>query len=217
MAYDPLDFTEPNVCLDENITTDDAGLLQLEPWAVPRLVADVRASSGSDGKLTPHLTLPGKLLINQRVAWRNVTPIDAMLLIRVIRGSKSWVVSNPNAIQFRDRWTYVIDPDDVEPVPPVTTGIYNSQVGSALDVGTNSVAEPNPGRQWVWTDVNCSDEWVGPVTPGDYFNLWYRCYVWTPPPWSDNANKNSPVHQANAGWTRIQLIAFPQQGSVVSG
>lgn len=217
MAYDPLDFTEPNVCLDENITTDDGGLIHIQPWALPRLVADVRATSGGDGKLSPQQALPGKLLINQRVGWRNDSPLESMVLIRVTRGSKSWIVSNPNAIQFRDRWTYVIDADDLTPSEPVTTGIYNSQVGSAIDVGTNSVAEPNPGKQWVWTDINSSDEWVGPVPPGERLNLWYRCYVWTPPPWSDNANKNSPEHRANAGWTRIQLIAFPQQGSVVTG
>jgi hypothetical protein len=45
----------------------------------------------------------------------------------------------------------------------------------------------------------------------------YRCYVWTPPPWSDNANKNSPKHEAAARWARIQMIAFPQQGRLVTG
>ena len=217
MAYDPLDYVEPRVCLDENLTTDGVGLPHLELWSVPRLVADVVAVSGGDGTLFPEQALPGKLLINQKVGWRNETPLDSMVLIRVTRASKSWVLSNPNAIQFRDRWTYVIDQDDLTPSEPVTTGIYNSQVGSAIDVGTNSVAEPNPGVQWVWSDVNCSDEWVGPVTPGDKLNVWYRCYVWTPPPFSDNGNKNSPIHKASAGWTRIQLIAFPGQGTVVTG
>lgn len=217
MAYDPLDYVEPNVCVDENLTTDAGGQLRIRNWAFPRLVADVRAISGGDGKLFPELTLPGKLMINQKVKWRNETPLESMVLIRVTRGTKSWITSNPNAIQFRDRWTYVIDPDDIEPSIPVTTGIYNSQVGSALDVGTNSVAEPNPGKQWCWTDVNSSDEWVGPVMPGDTMNLWYRCYVWTPPPFSDNANKNAPQHVANANWARIQLIAFPTQGNLVSG
>lgn len=217
MAYDPLDFTEPNVCVDENLTTDDAGLLRIQPWSVPRLVADVRAMSGGDGKLAPEQALPGKLLINQKVGWRNTSPLESMVLIRVVRASKHWLVSNPNAIQFRDRWTYVIDADDLTPTTPVTTGIYNSQVGSAIDVGTNSVAEPNPGRQWVWSDANCSDEWVGPVAPGEKLNVWYRCYVWTPQPFSDNANKNSPQHEAYAGWARIMLTAFPTQGSLVTG
>lgn len=216
MAYSPLDYTEPNVCVDENIITDSAGMLVMQPWAVPRLVADVRAVSGGDGKMFPEQALPGRLLIEQKLNWHNDSPLPSMLLIRVTRGYKAWVVSNPNAIQFRDRWTYTIDPDDITPTIPVTTGIYNSQVGSALDVGTNSVAEPLPGKQWVWAEANCSDEWVGPVKPDYHFNLWYRSYVWTPPPFSDNANKNSPEHSVKGNWTRIQLIAFPSRGELLT-
>lgn len=216
MAYDPLDYTEPNVCVDEHIVTDAAGMLVLQPWAVPRLVADVRAVSGGDGKMFPEQALPGRLMIEQRLNWQNDAPVDTMLLVRVTRGHKSWVVSNPNAVQFRDRWTYTIDPDNLTPAVPVTTGIYNSQVGSALDVGTNSVAEPLPGKQWVWAEANCSDEWVGPVPPGYWYNIWYRCYAWTPPPFSDNANKNSPEHSVRANWTRIQLIAFPTRGELLT-
>lgn len=212
------DWTEPNVCLDENIGIDPSGLPIIQPWAVPRVVRDVKALSGGDGKLFAIQTLPGKLLINQRTGWRNETPLPHMVLIRVIRDSKRWIVSNPNAVQFRDRWTFVTDTDDLDPSEPVTTGIYNSQVGSAIDLGTNSVAEPNPGKHWVWTSVTCDDEWVGrPVQPGERFNLHYRMYVWTPPPFSDNANKNKPDHQAYGGWARIQLWAFPMQGNLVTG
>ncbi|AQT82506.1 hypothetical protein B1R94_02375 [Mycolicibacterium litorale] len=212
-----MDFTEPNVCVDENLTSDDAGMLTMQPWAVPRLVADVRALSGGDGALFPEQALPGKLLIDRKVGWRSDSPLESMVLLRVTRASRSWITSNPNAIQFRDRWTYTIDPDDITPTTPIATGIYNSQVGSAIDLGTNSVAEPNPGRQWVWSDVNCVDEWLGPVPPGEKLNIWYRAYVWTPPPFSDNANKNAPLHRANAGWVRLQLIAFPTQGTLVAG
>ena len=216
MVYSPLDYTEPNVCVDENLVTDSAGMLVMQPWAVPRLVADVRAVSGADGKMFPEQALPGRLLIEQKLSWVNDAPLDAMLLVRVTRAYKAWVVSNPNAIQFRDRWTTTIDPENLTPSVPVTTGIYNSQVGSAIDTGTNSVAEPNPGRQWCWSESNCTDEWVGPVKPGYWFNLWYRCYVWTPPPFSDNANKNSPEHSVKANWTRIQLIAFPERGGLLT-
>jgi hypothetical protein len=193
---------------------DNAGLLQLKKWSVPRLVADLRAESAGDGSLAQTIALPGKLLIEGRVGWTNDSPVDHMVLIRVIRSWRGWLTSNPNAIQFRDRWTWAIDRD---PGIPVTTGIYSSQVGSAIDVGTNSVSEPNPGRQWVWTPVTMSDEWIGPVAPGQRINVHYRAYVWTPPPFSDNANQNSPQHTAAARYSRIQLIAFPGQGSVVVG
>lgn len=211
-----MDFTEPNVCIGENLTTDDGGLLRMQPWAVPRVVADVKAlSKDGDGKIFQTTALPGKLLINQKLAWKNDTPIDQGALIRVTRASREWITSNPNAIQFRDRWSYAVD---AEPAVPVTTGIFNSQADSADDLGTNSVAEPAPGKQWIWTPVTCFDEWVPyPIAPGETLNVWYRCYVWTPPPWSDNANKNSPEHVARANWARIQLWAFGQQGTVVTG
>lgn len=205
---------KPNVCLDEHIGVDDAGQLQLEKWSVPRLVADLRAESAGDGSLAATIALPGKLLIQAEVGWTNDTPVDHMLLIRVVRSWRGWLTSNPNAIQFRDRWTWAIDRT---PSIPVTTGIFNSQVGSAIDVGTNSVSEPNPGRQWVWTPATMADEWVGPVAPGQRLEVHYRTYVWTPPPFSDNANKNSPQHTAAARYSRVQLVAFPGQGSVVVG
>lgn len=207
-------WTGPSVCTDEHLVADDAGLLRLQKWSVPRLVADVKANSRADGTMEQSIALPGKLLIETTAGWTNDAPVDMMVLIRVIRCWKSWLTSNPNAIQFRDRWTWALDRT---PTVPVTTGVFNSQTGSAIDLGTNSVAEPNPGRQWVWTPVTMADEWVGPITPKQRFNLHYRAYVWTPPPWSDNANKNSPQHEAAAHYTRVQLIAFPQQGDVVVG
>lgn len=211
------DYTEPNVCIDENLSTDPSGLLVIQPWAVVRPVADVKAVSSGDGTLFETSALPGKLLIDQQVSWRNNTPVEHMICIRVVRGPKSWITSNPNAIQFRDRWSWHHDVVGTIPDMPVVTGIYNSQCGSALDCGTNSVAEPNPGLEYMWMDVNISDEWVGPIEPGEKIIVWYRMYVWTPPPFSDNANKNAPMHVANGNWARIQLVAHPQPGNLVVG
>ena len=208
------DFVRPNVCLDEHLNVEN-GLLQLEKWSVPRLVADLRAESAGDGSLASTIALPGKLLIQAELGWTSNAPNDVMVLIRVIRSWRGWLTSNPNAIQFRDRWTWAIDR---EPSIPVTTGIYNSQAGSAIDTGTNSVSEPNPGRQWMWTPTTMSDEWVGPLAPGQRLNVHYRTYVWTPPPFSDNGNKNSLQMTTQARFSRVQLQAFPtQDSSLVSG
>jgi hypothetical protein len=209
------DWVEPNVCTDENLAVSVDGLLKLAPWSVPRNVVDVMAKSTGDGKVTPYTALPGKLLIDQQVNWINASPLDAMVLIRVTRSTRYWQTSTPNAIQLRDRWTRDVDR---QPDVPTVTGPHNSECGSAIDVGTNSVAEPKPGQHWLWQGAGTSDEWYPfPIRPGENLRLWYRCYLWTPPPWSDNANKNSPRHQAYARWTRIQMIAFPTQGKLVSG
>lgn len=211
-----MDWTEPNVCVSENLTLTPDGLLRIHPKTVPRWVVDVKAvSNDGDGKVYPTTSLPGKLMIDQQVSWVNDGPTDADLMIRVTRGPKAWLTSNPNAIQYRDKWTYAINR---APSIPVTSDNINSQTGSALDYGTNTVAEPNPGIEWVWRDTHSSDEWVSELlVPGAQFNLWYRCYVWTPPPWSDNANKNNPIHAALAVFSRIQLKAHPRQGNLVVG
>lgn len=202
------------VCVSENLLVADDGTLRMAPWSVPRNAVDVLATSGADGTLLETASLPGKLLIDKQISWVNDSPVDHMVCIRVTRRWKRWIVSNPNAIQFRDRWAWGID---TEPSVPVVSGIFNSQTGSAEDVGTNTVAEPNPGKFWHWWGTNTSEEWVGEVKPDSQLKVWYRAYVWTPPPFSDNANKNSPQHEAEAGFTRLQLVVFPQQGKLVSG
>lgn len=202
------------VCIDENLDIGAGAALALQPWSVPRLVVDEIAASGGDGAVYANTSLPGKLMIDHQTGWTNDTPLDQVVLVRITRGSREWLTSNPNALQLRDRWSTAVDR---VPDVPVTTGTYNSQVGSAIDTGTNTVSEPNYGRQWVAMDAHSSDEWMRPIGPGETLNLWYRAYLWTPPPWSDNANKTNPQHNFIAAYTRVQMIAFPQQGTVVAG
>jgi hypothetical protein len=210
-----VDWIEPRTCIDENLTVDDNGQLCFRPWAVPRPVRDVRvqAPSSTTAKF-PQITMPGFLLVNQQIGWVNDSPLECEMLLSVFRSWKEWETSNPNVLQFRDRWTWAIDRT---PEEPVTTGIFNSQTGGGIDLGTNTVAEPMPGRQWVWMNANMSDEIVGPVPPGSKINMWYRMYVWSPPPWSDNANKNNPKHTAKANFVRLMMTALPQQGTLVTG
>jgi hypothetical protein len=208
--------TGPIVCISENLTTDPVtGLLQINKWSVPKLVVDVMCPSGADGALVATTALPGKLLISQQLQWVNDAPIPRTLLIRITRGSRVWQTSNPNVIQFRDRWQYAAN----DTVPePVTTSVLNSQTGGGVDLGTDSVAQPLPGVQWIWMGAGTTDEWVPyNLNPDDVFNFWYQCYVWTPPPFSDNANQADPIHAAFAQYTRIQFIVFPTQGALVSG
>lgn len=210
------DWTEPNVCVDENLTVTQDGLLRLAPWSIPRLVIDQMVYSTLDGKIkAPQPVLPGVLMMDQQVSWKNDSPLPCTLRITVGRGTRNWVVSNPNAVQVRDRWTRTVN---TQPDMPVVTSISNGRTGSAIDLGTNSVAEPNPGRQWLWFGAADSDEWYPEVLqPDDLFRMWYQCYYWTPPPWSGNANKNNPQHEVYTRWSRIRVWAFPQQGTLVKG
>lgn len=208
------------VCVGENLAINSRGQIELAPWSVPRNLVDVIAVSGADTtKLPATVTLPGRLLIDHQVKWTNDTPVNHEIRVEVTRRWKRWVTSNPNAVQFRDRWTSIITAAGapiVKPQQPVVSGLYNSIVGSAGDIGTNTVAEPNPGVIYGWWDTNTAEEWLGPVQPDETLSLWYEMYVWTPPPFSNNANKNAPNHQAAAGWARIALMGFPAQGPLVT-
>lgn len=209
-----MDWKRPSVCVDDNMLVTDDGVLRMSKWSVPNLLRDVMVKSGADGKISPTIHAPGKLMMNQQIVVKNESPLDVNILITVTRHWRDIVVSNPNAIQLRDRWTYRTER---MPEEPVTTTIFNGQLTGSIDVQSNSVAEPNPGRAWVWSGSNSAQEHVFGVAPGDDFYLWYQAYGWTPPPFSDNANKNSPQHVLNAYWTRITLETEPTQGRLVAG
>ena len=210
-----LDWVTTNVCVDENLGVNTEGQLHLQPWTVPRPVIDEIARSTSDGPIQSEIPLPGRILLNLQASWRNDTPLPQGLVVHTTRGPRKWIVSNPNAIEFRDRYTTAVD---ATPDVPVITTVFDSKCGSAIDLDTNSVAEPKPGRQWMWTDVSTTARYLPRLLePGETFRLHYRCCVWTPDPWSDNANKNSPHHWAGAGWARITVEALPVQGNLVTG
>lgn len=209
-----MDWTWPNVCTSANLAVSEDRRLQLNPRSGMQLVADVVVPANGDGKVafTPDIAQP-KVLIEHKMAWSNDLGLDVVLRVCVTRGSRSVKTSQPNAIQFRDRYTWAVN---AEPSEPSLTGYYNSQCGAGIDLGTNSTAEPNPGRLWVWWDAHLEDEFYD-VDAGEDFKLWYRCAVWTPEPWSDNANSGNPEHTAAGRFTRLQLIAYPKQDGLVVG
>ncbi len=200
-------------CVSRNLSIT-GGALGIARWSTPRVVRDETALSTGDGNYTAQVTLPGKLLVDKELSWTNDSPIPARVLLRVGRAYRDFLVSNPNAVQFRDRWTSRING---KPPVPDTTTVLQSQFGGALDLSSNTVAQPLSGRLWVYQDAHIVEDWLGPVESGATLNVWYRAYLWTPPPWADNANNASPQHNANARSTRLQLMAFPQLDEAVTG
>lgn len=202
------------VCVSRNMSIA-GGLLGIEPWTLPRIVLDQTFVSTGDGAYGQQTTLPGKLMIDSGIlTWTNPSPLDARLLVRVQRGRQQWQVSNPNAVQVRDRYTYAIDDD---PRVPDTSSVYTGQSGGSIDVGVQVNGTPFLGVYWEWQDPTLTEDWIPGIPPGAQFRMWYRCYLWTPPPWSNNANSNNPQHSAAVHDTRIQLIAFPTQDTEVVG
>lgn len=209
-----MDWTWPNVCTSGNLAVSDDKKLRLNPATLIRPVRDVVATSSGDGKMvyTPDIAAP-KVLIEQKLAWSNDLGLDVALRVIIVRGTRNLKTSQPNYIQLRDRYTTAINAEAGE---PELTGYYNSQCGAGIDLGTNSTAEPNPGRYWVWWDGRMEDDWFD-IDAGDDFALWYRCAAWTPEPWSDNANSGNPEHTVAAKYTRLLLLAYPKQDGLVVG
>lgn len=203
------------VCVSRNMSIA-GGVLGIQPWAVTRIVHDATYTSVGDGAFTALQSLPGKLMIDSGViSWTSDSPLDTQILLRVQRGRRMLHVSNPNAAQIRDRWTYTVD--GTTPRVPDVSSTYNGQTGTAIDLGAGVAAMPLIGQYWVYEDPALEDDWIDRVVPaGGTFKVWYRANLWTPPPWSDNANNGSPVHEAFATNTRIQIMAWPQTDPAVT-
>lgn len=200
------------VCVSRNLSIT-GGALGIQPWSVFRLVADVTGNSVGDGAMTRTTRLPGKLMIDQQISWTSDSPLPARILLRVTRAHRTIVTSNPNAIQIRDVWETGIDQPPRTPDP---SRVLQSQFGTSLDMGTNNVSEPHYGRVFRSQDTHSSEQWIPDLLPaGSTITVHYRAYVWTPPPWSDNASGNQPLHEAYARWTRLQLFALPQQDGAI--
>ncbi|MCB8914026.1 hypothetical protein L612_007800000020 [Rhodococcus rhodochrous J38] len=202
------------VCVSQNLDIS-TGALAVQPWSVPRHVYDQSFASVGNGVYGPYTNLPGKLMIDSGVQeWVNPTPLPAQILFRLHRGSRRFIVSSPNVVQVRDRFTTAIG---AVPRTPDTSNQYQSAAGGGVDMSTTTAARPYAGVLRAWDDAMITEEWFGPVPPGEAFRFHYRATLWTPPPWSNNANDNLPIHECDLDPVRIQLLAFPTQDMEVMG
>ncbi|QRE81824.1 hypothetical protein F1734_17295 [Rhodococcus ruber] len=202
------------VCVSRNLDIT-GGALSVQPWSVPRHVYDQSFPSVGNGTYGAQTNLPGKLMIDSGVqAWTNTSPLPAQVLFRLHRGSRYFAVSSPNVVQVRDRFTVAIEET---PRVPDTSNQYQSASGGGVDMSTNTAAKPYAGLLRIWDDAMITEEWFGPVGPGETFRFHYRATLWTPPPWSNNANDNVPFHECEIDPVRVQLLAFPTQDLEVMG
>lgn len=201
-------------CVSQNFGID-GGVLSIQPWSTARVVFDTTFNSVGDGSFGAQISPPGKLMIDSGIqSWTSDSPLPCRLLFRVQRAYRDVRVSNPNAVQIRDRWTTSLS--GTNPPIPDTASTFQGQTGAALDHSANSVGLPYAGQYWVFEDAGIVEDWFGPLPAGGVFKFWYRANLWTPPPWSNNANANDPYHTANIRSTRIQIMAFPAADPAVT-
>lgn len=202
----------PEVCVSRNLDVT-ASKLGLEPWSAPRMVKQVSANSTADGSISSSgLTQqPGRLLISTSLSWTSDSPITLKLRLQVIRAYRTITASNPNAVQIWDSWNTGINKT---PRTPDSYNLVNSLCTLAMDVGTDTTSQPYYARLYEDFPATASEEWFD-LPAAAVFNVLYRCYVWTPPPWSNNASGNSPVHEAYARSVKLRLWAFPTADSEV--
>ncbi|WP_067671895.1 DUF7172 family protein [Nocardia miyunensis] len=196
----------PQVCTDRNLRIT-SGTLGLEKWSAPRMVLQASVASTADGAITGagFTTIPGKLLIDASMSWTSDSPLPLMMRLQVIRSYRTIICSNPNAIQIWDSWTTGIDQ---AARTPDTYSVVNSLTTLGVDIGTDNTSQPYYGR--IHQDYPaCSTEEWWELPAGSVLNIKYRAYVWTPPPWSNNASANTPLHEAWARGVKLRLWAFP--------
>lgn len=196
----------PQVCTSRNMTIV-GGELGIAKGSAPRMVAQVSATSTGDGAITGAglTTQPGRLMVNAQLSWISDSPLASQMRLQVIRPYRTIICSNPNAIQIWDSWNWAID--EAARVPD-TYNLVNSLCTLGVDVGTDNIAQPYYGRIHQDYPATATEEWYE-LPAGSTLNVHYRSYVWTPPPWSNNASANNPLHEAYSRGVKLRLWAFP--------
>ncbi|WP_280420636.1 DUF7172 family protein [Nocardia carnea] len=196
----------PQVCVDRNLSIT-AGQLGIEPWATPRLVAQQTVTATSDGTITgAGLTAqPGRLTVNAQTSWVSDSPLPAQMRLQVIRPYRTIISSNPNVVQIWDSWRLGVDQ---AAEVPANYGLVNSLCTLGMDHGTNTSGQPRYMRLHQDYPTSASEEWIE-LPAGSTLNVHYRAYIWTPPPFSNNASANQPLHEAYARGVTLRLWAFP--------
>ncbi len=197
----------PQVCVSKNLKITGGGAtLGLEKWAAPRMVAQVSATSVGDGTISSSglTTQPGRLMIDTSISWASDSPLPALMRLQVIRPYRTLISSNPNAVEIWEAWNYRINGTPAVP----TYDLVNSLCTMAPDLGTDVSTQPFKGVVYQDYPAGSSEELIE-LPAGSTLNVRYVVYVWTPPPWSNNASANAPVHEAYSRGVKLRLWAFP--------
>lgn len=217
-----------NVCVSDDFRIEGGKLgLTAVPAAgawLPTIGSGLWPNSGipggpNFGRITE---LPGMRISSAYVQVWNSYGVPLRMMVRAQRPTIALNVSNPNAAQVRSKWAYkvtdeaIMDPNHVNWLPDPSQD-FDLQVGVSMDAGASNGGVPTRGViMRAYPPASLEEPVPAVVQPGQHITVWFASYLWTPPPWSDNANNNNPKHTIETyGYSIIDLYRLVDTGAEV--
>ena len=214
-------------------TTTD-GVLGLDRSAMSRVVARSTVQStgdGNHGAHAPQSVLPPeetdevdqnlKIMIDQRVHWRNDYDVPVTVQVQIQRARRTMLLSAPNYAFIRERYTHRVGTDlltNVLAPEPDPTEVWDTEWGGGIDIGVERVdGEGNrltPKYGHYRSSAPESSLMLEPVAVGarQSIDVRYRAALITPYAWwqpSTYENEADFVARAEAFSNTILLWAYP--------
>lgn len=197
------------VCVSDAFTIVD-GALGLAAWTGAEFY---RRRVGAEVTLTQTgaiPTLPGIELWDMVEVAVNEAHVNRLAVFRLQRPIITLIVPQPNAMQVRDRWEVRVAPRGGVPDIPgalemSTAQVYNGAWTASADSGTFSNGTTRKGRMYRHFPGPMVDVQVT-VPPDHTAAIRWMGYVWTPPPWSNNADAGNAT--GNYACTAPMLTAM---------
>lgn len=177
-----------DVCVSEDFTVDGAGQLSIAAHTRMSHVSTLSAAPVSRRKTWSEIALPGDRMWFLQSQVVNTSPVDRPVMFRLNRPYVFLSPAQPNAIQLRDKWETEVGASPIAPAVDVTES-YNGVWTASVDSGPPG-GSPQRGRTFpYWPGVMVAETVMVPA--GESAVLSWAGYVWTPPPWSNNANEGN--------------------------
>lgn len=195
------------ICIGPNLGTDSDGALMLSDTAYVTPVWNY-VSTGP-GRMTDFgTTLPGQEMESGSHEVTNDADVARPLMVVWSRPPVYLRVAQPNAVQVRMKATV----ESGSRLPPESTpnpsASYDAAFTAGTDVDTDDEGTPVFGHYTRAWPGGCYRT-VEIIDPGDKARFSWSTYVWSPPPWSNNASDNNPLQVASVGSHTVWAAFFP--------
>lgn len=203
------------------------GVLGLDRSAIPRIVAENVKESTGDGphdQQAPASIWPTdkpmerslKLLIDQRVHWKNDYGTAVQVQVEIQRARRTMYLSSPNYAFVRERYTTKIGYDTPYPVladDPDPALLWNTEWGGGIDVGIHGEGEgwvPNYGQFRMSTPESSLTMPLRRLEKDQAIDVRFRASLITPYQWWANIPDKDRVAQMYAFSNTIRITAYPE-------